>query len=84
MNSIFVYKRECTQDILQSKLGVCYGDTIAPYTCTCPRELNGCFELYLEGYADDETLASIRQFDWICAPILGRWWQNSSKTAHSQ
>ena len=79
MNSIFVYKRECTQDILQSKLGVCYGDTIAPYTCTCPRELNGCFELYLEGYADDETLASIRQFDWICAPILGRWWQNSSK-----
>lgn len=47
---------------------------ITPTSCTCSRELRGCFELSLEVRDPDKRIEPhLKEWVHIAAPILGRW-----------
>lgn len=47
---------------------------ITPTSCTCSRELRGCFELSLEVRDPDKHIEPhLKEWVHIAAPILGRW-----------
>lgn len=54
------------------------GCSVTPAVCTCTRELNGTFELYLEIQNSDERTADfLRCWNIISAPVKGRWTDSS-------
>lgn len=47
---------------------------ITPTSCTCSRELRGCFELSVEVQNPDKHIEQyLKEWVHIAAPILGRW-----------
>lgn len=57
---------------------------IAPTVCTCTKEHNGCFELYIElVISDSSTAKHLVCWNYIVAPVLGKW-DDSGKASRKE
>lgn len=87
LSKITVFPKETKQDEFfdengRTRNGSC---VILPTVCTCSKELNGCFELYIELVnPSDNVMKHISCWNYVVAPIRGRWDDSGKVTRKNQ
>lgn len=87
LNNIIIFPKETKQNEFFDEDGnVRNGECVlSPNVCTCTRELNGCFELYIElTNPSDNIIKHISCWNYVVAPVQGRWVGSGKITRKNQ
>lgn len=76
LNNIVIFDKSTTQTGFFDSTGHIRNGAciLCPTVCTCTKELNGIFELYIELInPDSNTLKHIACWSYVAAPVTGKW-----------